>query len=224
VERADNGQRLVRESGELLRLQAAGEHAFAGGGALRAAASIAAGRLDYDGQTQVGVPLQTEDGHRDLAFDLAWRPLAPAGWGEAWLVLRALQQRRQIASVAAARGLRETSDLLLPGVRWQHRFAAAGWQWQPALEARVSVRHRLEVDSGGLFDTADIDGGRRREFVLGLEAGPIASPWRFGLEWTHARQSASPLQPILRAGSVAGTVRQPRIGIDDVMLRATRSF
>lgn len=224
VERTEGGQRLVTETGELLRLRAAGEHLLAGGGALSAEASIAAGRLDYRGQTQTGIPLQTHDAHRDLALGLSWRPLAPARWGEAWLLLRGLQQRRQIASVSFARGLRETSVLLLPGVRWRHGFEAAGWQWVPSVEASVSARHRLEVDSGGLFDTADIRGGMRRELVLGLEAGPPASAWRFGLEWAHARQSASPSQSIFRAGSVAGTVRQPRIELHDVTLRATRVF
>jgi len=224
VERADGGQPLVRESGELLRLQVAGTQVLAGGAALRAEVAMAAARLAYRGQTQAGVPLATEDGHRDLALDLAWRPLAPARWGEAWLVLHALQQRRQIASTDTARGLRETSALLLPGLRWRHGFEAADWRWAPSAEVRASLRHRLEVEFGGIFDTADLEGGRRREFVLGLEAAPLASPWRFGVEWTHAGQSASAAQALTRAGATVGTVRQPRIAIDDVTLRVGRSF
>ncbi|GAB3775906.1 hypothetical protein GCM10028796_52590 [Ramlibacter monticola] len=224
VERADDGRRLVTESGELLRLQAQGELELARGGALRASAGIAAGGLDYRGQTQAGVPLDTDSGHRDLEFGFAWRPLAPAPWGEGWLGLHGLQQRRQIASTPSAQGLRETSSLLLAGVRWSHVFDGAGWRWQPSAEFRGSVRHRLEVDFHGVFDTADLKGGGRRELLLGLDASPAGSPWHFGFAWTRARQSASPVQPLLRAGAPAGTVRQPRIEIDDVMLRAGLSF
>jgi len=44
------------------------------------------------------------------------------------------------------------------------------------------------------------------------------------LAWTHARQSASDRQALFRGGVLFGTVRQPRIEIDDVMLRVRRAF
>lgn len=224
VERADNGNRLLTESGPMLRLALDGQLRLAGGGALRAAVGVTSGRLDYDGQTQAGVPITTDSSHRDLDFDLGWRPLAPAAWGEGWLVLHAVQQRRQIASTPTAGGLRETSILWMPGVRWSHAFAAGGWQWQPSVELRASVAHDLEVDYGGVFDTSDLEGGRRREVVLGLQATAAGSPWQWSLEWSHARQSASPRQVLYRGGAAVGTVRQPRIGIDDVSLRVRRAF
>jgi hypothetical protein len=224
VERADDGRRLVEESGFMLRLAFDAGLPLAGGGALQATVGAATGTLDYDGQTQGGAPLRTDTGHRDLDVTLAWRPLTPAAWGEAWLVLRTQQQRRQIASTPAARGLRETSLLVLPGLRWTHAFEAASWRWQPSLELRASVRHDLQVDFGGLFDQADLDGGSRREAVLGVDVGSPASPWSFGLAWTRARQSASPTQTLLRGGVPVGTVRQPRIEIDDVLLRVRRAF
>ena len=87
VERADNGRRLVTESGPLLRLQVDAQLRLAGGGALRAAVGATAGRLDYDGRTQAGTPVGTTSSHRDFDVDLGWRPLAPAPWGEAWLVV-----------------------------------------------------------------------------------------------------------------------------------------
>ena len=77
---------------------------------------------------------------------------------------------------------------------------------------------------GGVFDDADLDGGSRREAVLGLDVASPASPWAFGITWTRARQFASPTQTLLRGGVPVGTVRQPRIEIDDVMLRARRAF
>jgi hypothetical protein len=224
VERADDGRRLVQESGALLRLQASGALGLEGGGALQGAAAVASGSLDYRGQTQAGAPMNTDAGHRDLEYDLAWRPLAPAGWGQAWLVLHTVRQRRQIASTPAARGLRETAHLVMPGLRWSHAFDAAGWRLRPSVEARVSAWHRLDVDFGGVFDTSELKGGRRRELVLAIDASPAGSPWSIGLAWAHARQSASPVHALTRGGAPVGTVHQPRIEIDDVLLRATRAF
>lgn len=224
VERADNGARLVKESGPLLRLAVDGQLALANGGALQAKAWGAAGTLDYDGQTQAGIPLTTDSRHRELGLDLAWRPLPAASWGQAWLVLRVLQQRRDIASTPVAVGLVETSDYVMPGVRFSHAFDGGGWRWEPSLELLASVRHRLQVDSHGVFDEADIRGGRRRELVLGLQVSAPQSPWSLALAWSHARQSASPTQALSRNGTTVGTVRQPRVEIDDVGLRVRRAF
>lgn len=224
VERDDSGGRLVEETGPLLRLGLDAGWRLDNGGAVQAAAGLATGTLDYEGQTQAGTPLTTDTGHRDLDFSLGWRPVPAAAWGEGWLVLRVAQQRRQIASTSMARGLRETSFLVLPGVRWTHAFEAASWRWQPSLELRASARHRLEVDFGGTFDGAQLTGGRRWEAALALDLSAPGSPWTFGIAWTHARQSASADQTLLRAGLPFGTVRQPRIEIDDVLLRARRVF
>jgi hypothetical protein len=51
-----------------------------------------------------------------------------------------------------------------------------------------------------------------------------SSPWSFGLAWSHARQSASSTHTLSRNGAAVGSVRQPRIDIDDVSLRARRAF
>lgn len=223
VERADNGSRLVEESGPMLRLAADGRLQL-GAGALRVSGGVAGGDLDYDGRTQAGTPLRTESRHRDLGLGVAWRPWAAASWGEAWLVLHALEQRRRIASTAAATGLRETSRLLLAGARWSHTFAGAGWQWQPSVELRTSVHHRLDVNFGGLFDEADIRGGRRHEGVLALDVAAPGSPWSGGIAWTHARQQASPRATLTRGGAPVGTVHQPRTGIDDFAVQVRRAF
>ena len=224
VERADTGRRLIEETGPLLRLTLDGRLDLAGGGALQAKAAAAAGTLDYEGRTQGGVPLATDSRHRDLEAGLAWRPLPAAAWGEGWLVLRTLQQRRRIASTATARGLTESADLVMPGLRWSHAFDAAGWRWQPSLELSTSVRHSLQVDFGGVFDDATMRGGRRHETLLDLQVSAPSSPWSFGLAWSHARQSASSTQTLSRNGAAVGSVRQPRIDIDGVSLRARRAF
>ena len=87
-----------------------------------------------------------------------------------------------------------------------------------------SVYHRLEIEFGGVFDPSDIDGGHRNEVAVALEGSSAQSPWSWSLAWTHARQSASDRQALYRGGVLVGTVRQPRIEIDDVMLRVRRAF
>lgn len=223
-ERADDGTRILRESGPMLRLQADGQLALPGGGALRAEAGLAGAALDYRGQTQAGVPLATTATHRDVDATLLWRPLPAARWGEAWLEVQGLQQQRQIASTTAASGLRETSTVWMAGLRWTGHFTAAGWQWQPWAEARASLRHRLAIDYGGAYDASSLTGGTRRAFVLGLATSPAGSPWQWSVQWTAARQSASAWQPLARGGVPAGRVRQPRITIDDVAVLLRRAF
>lgn len=223
-ERDDGGRRLLEETGPMLRLALDAQWRLRGGGALEASAAVAGGDLDYDGQDQAGTPLTTDSAHRDLSFAFGWRPLPAARWGEGWLVLRTLQQRRKIASTPTAGGLTETSTLVMPGLRWQHAFQAASWRWQPSVELRTSAHHRLQIDYGGVFDHSDIRGGRRWEAALALDVSAPDSPWTFGLEWTHARQSASPRQMLNRGGAAVGTVRQPRIVIDDLGVRVRRAF
>jgi hypothetical protein len=224
VERADNGRQLLEETGPMLRIGFGGELPLANGGALRAKASVAAGGLDYRGVTQGGSPIETRTGHRDLEARLGWRPWPAASWGEAWVAVRVLEQRRQIASTATAAGLHETSTLWMPGLRWSHRFEGGGWDWEPSAAWHTSVRHHLEVRYGGLFDPSDLKGGRRTELVLGLTASRAGSAWQWSVEWSRARQAASAWQPLYRRGLRAGTVRQPRLEIDDVSLRLTREF
>lgn len=224
VERADDGSRLVEETGEMLRLGVDGTLRFASGGALRAGAEVAGGVLDYDGRTQTGVPLTTDTRHSEFALHFGWRPWAPMPWGEAWLVVRGLAQRRDIRSTSSATGLQETSTLLMPGLRWTADFAGGGWHWRPSAEIRSSVWHRVDVDFLGLYDTKELHGGHRTEVALGLEAAAGNSPWSWALEWTRARQSASDWETLYRGGAAVGLVRQPRIAIDDVALRVRRAF
>jgi hypothetical protein len=82
----------------------------------------------------------------------------------------------------------------------------------------------MEIDYGGLFDRSELTGGRRREFVLGVAASPSGSPWQWSAEWSCARQSASSRQTLYRGGAAVGTVRQPRVEIDDLSVRVRREF
>jgi hypothetical protein len=81
-----------------------------------------------------------------------------------------LQARRDIASSAQASGLKETSSLVLPGVRRCSPALASpqagNARFQFEAQWRTSVRHRLEVDYLGVFDNSSLQGGRRSEIVL----------------------------------------------------------
>ncbi len=193
--------------------------------AFEAAASH--GALDYDGQTQSGVPLATTTRHTDLELGAHWRPLPAGAWGEVWLGLDWLRARRSIASSATAGGLDETSSLLLPGIRWRGPAftiaLAGGTRFNVETQWRTSARHRLDVDYLGVFDNSSLRGGRRSEIALGLSAS-TSGAWRWNLEWSHTRQAASSSSPLYRGGALIGSVRQPRIRIDDVSLSLTRRF
>jgi hypothetical protein len=226
VEYSAAGARLVTESGPMARLRIGVQQGLASGGAWGGGAALGGGDLDYEGVTQAGVPLSTRSRHRDAELSAFWQPWPAADWGQATLTLRWLQQRRDIMPTATVAGLEETSSLWIPGLRYSTPVwtAGAALRWQLEAEASVSARHRLRVDYGGVFDGSNIRGATRRELALRVHAFAAESPWRWTLEWTGSRQPASPVATLYRNGAAVGTVRQPRIAIDEVALRLTRSF
>lgn len=227
TEWSDAGSKLLTEKGPMGRLALGAQVVAPAWPALDFEAALGQGRLDYDGQTQAGAPVSTTSRHTDLELGAYWRPFPAAAWGEAWLGLSWLQARRNIASSPIAGGLNEKSSLVLPGVRWRSpafgvphtgnaKFRVeAGW--------RTSARHRLEVDYLGVFDNSSLRGGRRNEITLGLNV-TTADTWQWGLAWSRSRQSASASSPLFRAGVLVGSVRQPRVKIDDLTLSLTRRF
>jgi hypothetical protein len=227
VEKSDSGATLVRETGPLARLELAATLHRAGWPVVAAQASLAAARLDYDGQTQAAQPISATTHHAERQLALRWRPLPPAAWGEAWLGLDWLHVHRSIGSSAAAGGLVETSTLVLPAIRWHSPFWSAGLPATAKLQLqaqwRTSMRHRLAVDYLGVYDESSLQGGRRQEIIFGVSLA-TSSDWRWTAQWSHTRQRASPQVPIYRAGLAAGTVRQPRIELDDISISVSRSF
>ncbi|MGZ5774972.1 hypothetical protein [Ramlibacter sp.] len=225
TERA-NGATLLTERGFLPQARVGVVRTLPSGAAVAAAASLAGGDVDYHGQTQAGAPLSSTTRQLELAADLLWRPLAPASWGEAWLALGWLGNRRAIESTPAAGGLDETSRAVLVGVRWvSPGFGTiAGWQAHAEVDARVSVQHHLEVDYRGLLDTSHIGGARKHQGALRLVGRQAQSPWSWEVEAARLGQSASEAAPVYRNGTLFGTVRQPALTIDDVMLRVNRRF
>lgn len=224
VERDAAGARLLKESGPLARLRVRARVPQAPLGRIDFGVALARSQLDYDGRTQAGAALATTSRHVEAEAGLHWRPLAPQAWGEIALSLDALWFRRDIAATASAAGLRETSALWLPGIGWSGpRWQWAGVAFSPRARWRMSVDHRLAIDYGGLFDRSSLGGGRRQELTLGAQAA-FASNWLLSLDWHGARQRASGIVPIYRAGALAGTVFQPRLAIDDVALTLARTF
>lgn len=227
TEWSDAGSKLLTEKGPLGQLQLSAQVVAPAWPALEFEAAVARGSLDYDGQTQTGVPLSTTSRHTDLELGAYWRPFPAAAWGEAWLGVAWLQARRDIASSPIAGGLDEKSSLVLPGIRW--RSPAFGVphmgnaKFRVEAQWRASARHRLQVDYLGVFDNSSLRGGRRSEIALGLNV-TTDSAWQWGLEWTRSRQSASSSSPLFRAGALVGSVRQPRVKIDDLSLTLTRRF
>lgn len=231
TEWTDSGQKLLSETGAMPHLQLGLGSDPARGPALAAELSLAGAPLSYQGQTQAGVPLATTSRHRDLALAGFWRPVSPGPYGEVWLAVRRLEARRNIASSALASGLVEQSSLLMPGLRWRspQLTAPSSGTTEPLVfqfdaEFWQSARHRLNVDYLGLFDPSVLDGGTRRQWVLRASVWSQDSPWRWSAQWGRSRQQASESVRLLRAGATVGSVRQPRVAIDDVLLQLSRAF
>jgi hypothetical protein len=226
VERTPTGGTLLTESGPVGQLQLTATWPLSGGGALASRITALGGELDYDGQTQAGAPLATTTRQGEFGADLLWRPLAPAAWGEAWLSLGALVNRRVIQGTPTAGGLDETSSAWMAGALWRSPgwSVHGAWRARVEAEARYSLRHRLHVDYHGLLDDSRLDGARKRQFALRLAMSAQDSPWEWALEWSRLSQPESAAVPVYRGGALFGTVRQPELSIRDVGLRLSRRF
>lgn len=226
VERTATGGTLLTESGPMGQLQLLALRTLSGGGAVAGRFSIAGGDLDYDGQTQAGAPLTTTTRQGEFAADLLWRPHEPAAWGEAWLTVGALVNRRAIYGTQTAGGLDELSAALMLGALWRSPSWAFSGAWRARMEAegRISAAHRLHVDYHGLLDSSHLEGARKRQLALRVALSAQNSPWEWTLEWSRLGQRASSSVPVYRGGVLFGTVHQPELSIRDVGVRLSRRF
>lgn len=229
------GTTLLTEKGPVGVLQLQGTKGFEGGGAAAVRFTALGGDLDYDGRTQppASIPLGTRSRHLETGLDLLVRPHAPMAWGEAWLSLGWLGNRRDIRSTPLATGLLEDSSSVWAGLLWRGpQVPVAGWQLRPDVEGRISVWHRLDVDFRGArdpitllpYDSTSFDGARRRQVVLRLAGSKAESPWSWALEWSRISQGASGSAPLTAGGVLAGSVRQPELAIEDFGVRLSRRF
>jgi hypothetical protein len=223
-EHDESGARLLRESGPIVRLRASAQPLAPRWEQFDLNAAIAQAVLDYGGQSQSGVPLATTTRHSELDLGVGWHPLPAASWGQPVLSFSWLGTRRSIASTSTTSSLVESSSLWMPGLAWRSPEIETPYARLSALVRwRASVFHRMYVDYAGVFDDSSLNGGQRNEGTLRLVA---ARPdgWRWAIEWVHMRQDASAPVPLLRGGAPAGSVHQPRLGIDDVTLSVGREF
>jgi hypothetical protein len=230
------GTTLLTEKGPVGVLQLEGTRPFANGGAASVRFTALGGDLDYYGRTQppANIPLDTRSRHTEAGLDLLVRPFAPAAWGEGWLTLGWLGNRRDIASTAIATGLLEDSSSVWAGLQWRGPQVPVldGWMLRPDVEGRVSVWHRLTVNFRGArdpvslqpLDTTSFGGARRRQLVLRLVGAKADSPWSWAVEWSRITQGESGSSPLTAGGGLIGTVRQPGLDIEDVGVRVTRRF
>lgn len=224
VERDAGGQRLLKESGPLARLRITARPSWAPAGRLEFSAALARAQLDYEGRTQAGLPLATTSRHLEAEGGAAWKPSHAYAWGEPAVTFDGLWFRRSIAASADAASLQETSTLWMPGLAWTSpSWSAGGAAFRLQARWRTSVHHHLAVDYAGLFDPSSLRGGHRSDVSLAATA-LAANGWSFSLEWHRARQAESDVAPIFAAGVPAGTVRQPRISLDDVGLKISKEF
>jgi hypothetical protein len=234
-ERSD-GTTLLTEKGPVGVLQLEGTKPFAGGGAASVRFTALGGDIDYYGRTQppANIPLNSRSRHLESGLDLLVRPHATMAWGEAWLSLGWLGNRRDIRSTPIATGLLEDSSSVWAGLQWRgpRLPAVAGWQVRPDVEGRMSVWHRIDVDFRGArdpltlrpLDSTSFEGARRRQLVLRLVGSRAESPWSWAVEWSRITQGSSGSVPLTAGGVVIGTVRQPELSIEDVGLRVSRRF
>lgn len=228
VERTPSGSPLVTEEGPMGRLGLRVGSPLANGGALAGRLSLTGGDLDYDGQMQLtGTPLVSTTRHLESEADIAWRPLAPAAWGEGWLSLGWLDNRRSIRATAVTRPLYERSSALMAGAMWRSPAIGAlrGWDLVVEAEARGSLRHRVHVDFYGLLapNRLTLPGGDKTLFKLRLLAAAPTSPWEWAIEWSRLSQEVSGSVPA-RGFGLPLTVSQPELTIRDVSLRLARRF
>jgi hypothetical protein len=210
----DDGARLNRERGELagLRLSLVARRDW---GSLAATASRHEGSVGYRGLTQAGSPVATSTDVRIHEALLLVRSHPIAGGRLSFGSGVGLREwQRTILGTARVAGLRETyraadavlesSALLYEGT---HGEVVATLRIARAFHARV------DVDFGGLFDTARIPLSAQRSVAvevawsmpLGTRSSLVLRPHHE--RWTIARSSA---QQLTRAGAQVGQVNLPR--------------
>ncbi|OYV00073.1 MAG: hypothetical protein CFE45_10540 [Burkholderiales bacterium PBB5] len=180
------------------------------------------GGLDYDGLTQLGLPLHTRSdlSQRDLAL---WAgPAAawdwPVGWAQAELGLSERRQIRRIRATAHSLPTDETLSRTLAGarLRWTTPLgsAAPNWQAQAQLGGHWPLAQRLAVDSFGVLDRYQLQPRARGTVDLGLQLAWQASPgsrWQLGWQVRQDRVGASDAQLVLRGGKPAGIASYPGV-------------
>ncbi len=232
TELADDGRKLLSETGDVPQLKVVIRPDFTVWPAVELELALAGALLAYQGQTQAGAPLTTTSRHSDRSISGFWRPTEPASYGEWWVGMRWVHARRAIASKGSVGGITETSTMQLVGMRWKSPQMASniflraeqGLMFQLEGEYWQSMRHRLDVDYLGVYDASALHGGARQQMSLRATAWLSGSAWRWSVGWSRSRQRASDSSELLRGKIPIGLVRQPRLKQDDLSLMLLRTF
>ena len=154
-ETTPSGFVLNRDSG-VLRGGTLALHAAVGAWRPGLALQALDGTLQYDGRTQIGLPLQTRTGlqWRRAALTLApsaFVPLGPLAL-QPQLALGHLRMARAIAATPVSLPTTETLQATTLGLGAAATWSSGTLAWQLGLDGRRPLRQRLEVDTFGVLD------------------------------------------------------------------------
>jgi len=182
---------------------------------IKLGAAYYAGDVDYEGQTQAGVPVNSSTDERivDLSIAAVYRPsFVPAisvygGPGFRYW-------RRDIQPVGTATGLDES-------YRWWKLQAGMSIAWTRAknhwmLDGRVTraLSPRVNVDLSDRFDSAELNLGDRWGWRVGGRWMRVLSPRleaTLDLSYEVQRLGNSDAETLKRNGAPVGSIYQPRI-------------
>jgi hypothetical protein len=179
--------------------------------------SRAQGEVDYQGYTQMGIPLATRT---ELSVS-SWQALLAYQWQ--------LGDQQQIALGAGLNGLQIDRNILptlgsfpLKEKLDSQRFVVSLlWQWQMAdhpfaLNSQLDIlpqhKNRLMVDTQGLYDTIELDTDQHTDWRWVLDAEWRCTPnakLGLGLAYQSYQPGSSSLGILKRNGLAAATVRYP---------------
>ena len=210
------GRRIVHESGWLPGVEL-GAAATRGRAQLRLQASYYDGDVDYDGQTQAQVPINssTDQTIWDAGLTAAWR-LAVDVVPEfnIYAGINYHYWRRHIQPVGAILGLEETYRWWSPRAGLEIAWQRARDRWMLSGELTRTLNPEVDIDAFATFDSTTLDLGERWGWrgAIGWqhELSPhIAAGIKLFYEtWSLGRSDAA----ILTSNQVpVGTISQPHI-------------
>lgn len=212
----DNGSLLDRENGYLPGVSFSLARAVGGWEAM-GRVSHHGDTIDYSGETEAGVPVQTSTSEKltdislQLGKDEAFGEGTPA---KLYGGIGHRQWRRDIHSTATVRGL-------LENYRWSYVFLGALASLAQkdsfilALDMRLTrtVNPTIHVDFGGVYDSAMLSLKEKSGFRISLPATlPQANGLQLRIEpfWEEWHFGRSNTESITRNGVSVGTVFEPR--------------
>ena len=218
-ERGSDGRELVRESGLLVGAQASW-HSEPGalGGTWVAGLGLAAGRPDYDGETQGGRAITSHTATNLLRARLGWALPIAGGWS-AQAIFDGEWYRRRIEPTRTAAGLDErlSQARLGAGLAWESDAVTVGAVMLAGGRAPLRVRF-----DGDRFDAVTLRSGRAKGIALTV-GYRLAPGWRLGAGVERLDVGASLPRTLTSGGRPVGEVRQPSWRRDLVWLTAVWS-